>query len=336
MVSLKEIAKECNVSVSTVSKALNGYLDIGEETRRFVREKAAAMGYHPNSSARTLKTKRSYNLAVLCVDESMNGLTHDYFNQVLDSFKNEAESRGFDITFATRNLRGEQMSYLEHCMYRGVDGILIACVDFSAPDVLELIDSDIPLVTLDHVFNGRLSIVSNNVQGMDTLTSHICELGHRRIAYIHGEKNPVTRNRLTGFYRALSRHGIQVPEEYILGAAYRDPDLAANRTRLLLSRPVRPTCILYSDDYAAIGGINEIRDQGLRIPEDISVAGYDGIRITQIMEPKLTTLCQDTATIGTLAAKKLIELIESPQHAIIDKFTVDGILYRGNSVKEIH
>ena len=334
MVSLKEIAKECNVSVSTVSKALNGYLDIGEETRRFIREKASAMGYLPNSSARTLKTKRSYNLAVLCVDDSINGLTHDYFNHVLDSFKNEAEDKGFDITFATQKLRGDRMTYLEHCLYRGVDGVLIACVDFSAPEVLELIHSDIPLVTLDHVFDGRLCVVSNNVQGMDTLTSFVCEMGHKRIAYIHGGNTSVTRNRLTGFYRALRRHDISVPEEYVLGGAYRDVDIAAARTGELLSLPVPPSCILYSDDYAAIGGINEIRERGLRIPEDVSVAGYDGIRIAQVMEPKLTTLCQDTATIGKMCAQKLIELIESPKHAIIDKFTVDGILFRGSSVRE--
>ncbi len=335
MVSMKEIAKECNVSISTVSKALNGYLDIGEETRRLIREKAAEMGYFPNSSARTLKTKRSYNLAVLCVDESMNGLTHDYFNHVLDSFKNEAEAGGYDITFACRRLRGDRITYREHCFYRGVDGVLIACVDFSAPEVLELIRSEIPLVTIDHVFNGRLAVVSNNVQGMDSLTSYVCERGHRRIAYIHGDDTAVTRGRLTGFYRALRRHDITVPEEYVLASAYRDPDQAAQRTRELLDLPHPPTCILYPDDYAAIGGINEIRERGLVIPRDISVAGYDGIQIAQVLEPKLTTLCQDTSTIGRLAAKKLIELIETPRHAIVDKFTVDGILFRGCSVKSL-
>ena len=93
MVSMKEIAKRCGVSVATVSKALNGYSDIGEETKKFITKTASEMGYLPNSSARALKTKRSFNLGVLFVDEAMSGLTHDYFNHVLESFKITAEKK---------------------------------------------------------------------------------------------------------------------------------------------------------------------------------------------------------------------------------------------------
>ena len=103
----------------------------------------------------------------------------------------------------------------------------------------------------------------------------------------------------------------------------------------MLDLPNPPTCILYPDDYAAIGGINEIRERGLRIPEDISIAGYDGITIAKILEPKLTTLCQDTVAIGRIAAEKLIDLIENPKTTMIDKFTVDGTLFKGASVKQL-
>ena len=99
--------------------------------------------------------------------------------------------------------------------------------------------------------------------------------------------------------------------------------------------PLPPTCILYPDDYAAIGGINEIRERGLRIPEDISIAGYDGITIAKILEPKLTTLCQNTVAIGRIAAEKLIDLIENPKTTLIDRFTVDGTLFKGASVKQL-
>ena len=93
---MKDIAKQCNVSVASVSKALNGYPDISEETRQLILKTASEMGYLPNSSARSLKTKRSHNLGVLFVDEAMSGLTHDYFNHVLESFKRTAESGGYD------------------------------------------------------------------------------------------------------------------------------------------------------------------------------------------------------------------------------------------------
>ena len=135
MVSMKEIAKKCNVSVASVSKALNGYSDISEETRKLILKTASEMGYLPNSSARTLKTKRSYNIGVMFVDEAASGLTHDYFNHVLESFKRTAEERGYDITFTSGRISGQKLSYYEHCRYRGVDGVVIACVDFYADEV---------------------------------------------------------------------------------------------------------------------------------------------------------------------------------------------------------
>lgn len=335
MVSMKEIAKKCNVSVASVSKSLNGYTDIGEDTRKLILETASEMGYLPNSSARILKTKRSYNLGVLFVDEAMSGLTHDYFNHVLESFRRAAEERGYDITFTSGNVSGQKMSFYEHCRYRGVDGVVIACIDFYTEEVQELIHSDIPLVTIDHVFDGRIAVVSNNIQGMEDLVNYVYDQGHRRIAYIHGEDSSVTRNRVNSFYRTLQRKGVEVPDEYMMEIPYRNADRASEATARLLDLSRPPTCILYPDDYSAIGGINEIRERGFRIPEDISIAGYDGIDLAKILEPKLTTLCQDTEALGRLAAEKLIDLIENPKTSLIDKFTVDGTLFKGASVQKI-
>lgn len=334
MVSMKEIAKKCNVSVASVSKALNGYPDIGEETRKLILDTASEMGYLPNSSARILKTKRSYNLGVLFVDEAMNGLTHDYFNHVLEGFRKEAERRGYDITFTSGNISGQRMSYYDHCRYRGVDGVVIACIDFYTEEVQELIRSEIPLVTIDHVFDGRIAVVSNNIRGMEELAGYACDQGHRKIAYVHGEDSSVTRDRIASFYRTVQSRGIEVPDEYMKTIPYRSAERAAAATAELLELTDPPTCIFYPDDYSAIGGINEIRERGLRIPEDISIAGYDGINIAKMLEPKLTTLCQDTGEIGRLAAEKLIGLIENPKTALIDKFTVDGVLFKGASVKK--
>lgn len=335
MVSMKEIAKRCNVSVASVSKALNGYSDISEETRKKILQTASQMGYLPNSSARMLKTKRSYNLGVLFVDEARSGLTHYYFNHVLESFKRTAEGKGYDITFASGNVSGQKMSYYEHCKYRGVDGVVIACVNFYSDEVQELIRSDMPVVTIDHVFDGKIAVVSDNVQGMEELVTYVYNKGHRKIAYVHGEDSSVTRSRLSSYYRTLQRMNVTIPDEYDREIPYRDADSAAQATAELLNMADPPTCILYPDDYAAMGGINEIRDRGLRIPEDISIAGYDGITIARMLEPKLTTICQDTESIGRIAAEKLIDLIESPKTTIIDKFNVSGILFKGASVKEL-
>lgn len=336
MVSLKEIAKKCNVSIASVSKALNGYTDIGEETRNLILRTASEMGYTPNSSAVALKTKKSYNLGVLYVDEASNGLTHDYFNHVLESFKETAEAKGYDITFTSRNIAGMKMNYYEHCRYRGVDGVFVACEDFFNKDVQALIRSDIPVVTLDHVFEGKIAVVSNNIQGIRELVQFVYERGHRRIAYIHGMDSAVTRSRKSAFYQTTQLLGVHVPDEYMVESEYRDADQAAAATRQLLSLKVPPTCILYPDDYAAFGGLNEIHEMGLRVPEDVSIVGYDGITIARTLRPTLTTLCQDTEAIGRLAAEKLIDLIENPKAALPERYTVNGILFKGGSVRDLN
>ena len=332
MVSMKDIAKQCHVSVASVSKALNGYSDIGEETRNLIITTAHEMGYLPNSSARALKTKKSYNLGVLFVDAAMNGLTHEYFNHVLESFKYRAEKKGYDITFIAGNTAGQKMSFYERCRYRGVDGVLVACFKYYEEDIQDLIRSELPVVTIDHTFEGKIAVVSNNVQGMEELVSYIYSMGHKKIAYIHGDDTPVTRNRLSGFYRTTQRYGLEIPDEYVKASSYRDLEMAAKATGELLDLPNPPTCIMYPDDYAAVGGMNEIRERGLRIPEDISITGYDGIDLVRMMEPKLTTLCQDTRKIGRMAAEKLISLIEHPKTTLVDKFSVDGVLFKGGSV----
>ena len=335
MVSMKDIAKKCGVSVATVSKALNDYSDIGEDTKKKIRQVAQDAGYFPNSSARALKTNRTYNLGVLFVDEAQSGLTHDFFAAVLDSFKVEAEAKGYDITFTNSRVSDRRMSYYEHCRYRGVDGVVIACIDFYNPSVQELIHSDLPVVPIDHVFDSRTSIMSDNVSGMSDLVNYVCRMGHKRIAYIHGADSSVTRNRLGSFYRTMAANGLDAPDEYMKESQYRDTVMAKALTHELLSLPVPPTCILYPDDFAALGGINAIKERGLSIPEDISIAGYDGIRMTSVLEPRLATLHQDCAEIGRMAADKLIGLIENPRTTVIEHVLIKGQLVEGESVKRI-
>ena len=224
MVSMKDIANACGVSVATVSKALNDHSDIGEETKQHIRDVAKEMGYFPNSMARALKTNRTYNIGVLFVDEAQSGLTHDYFSHVLDYFKKTVEKKGYDITFLNKGRNN--MSYLEHCRYRGFDGVVIACVNFYDPQVIELVRSNIPVVTIDHMFNNRIGVMSDNVDGMRQLLEYVYKCGHRKVAYIHGADSSVTRERLSSFYHNAEVLGLEVPDEYIKEAAYRDSKAA--------------------------------------------------------------------------------------------------------------
>lgn len=336
MVSLKDIANACGVSTATVSKALHDQKDISSETRTRIKKTAAEMGYLPNAAARALKTNRSQNIGVLYADEASMGLTHEYFAGVLNGIKNEAEALGYDLTFINTNPAGRKMAYLEHCRYRNFDGVVIVCADFQEQNVQELMSSDIPVVTIDYVHFACSAVCSNNAKCMNDLLEYIISMGHRRIAYIHGQEySSVTRDRLAAFYRTLELHRIEIPEEYVRSARYLEARDVAIQTRALLNLENPPSVILFPDDTAMIGGFNVIREMGLRIPQDISIAGYDGTRISQMLRPKLTTIKQDTDKIGREAARRLIGNIENPKIAFVERVVVEGILLEGESVKRI-
>jgi LacI family transcriptional regulator len=336
MVSLKDIAAACKVSTATVSKALRDQKDISEETKARIRQTAEEMGYFPNAAARALKTNESKNLGVLYEEEAGRGLTHEYFSGVLQGFKKRAEELGYDITFISTHRGALGMSYLEHCRYRNFAGAVIVCATYSDPEVLELLNSDFPTVTIDFVHHNCTAISSNNVQGMNDLVDYVVGMGHSRIAYIHGQtSSPVSRERVAAFYQAMEGHGIPVAPEYVKEARFLEPETAERSTKELLQLTEPPTCILYPDDTALIGGLNAIRGMGLRIPEDISVAGYDGTQYSQMLYPKITTIQQDADRIGGEAASRLIGIIEKPKTALMERVVVEGILIMGESVGRI-
>ncbi len=336
MASLKEIALACGVSIATVSKALNDHRDISVGTKERIRQVAKEMGYFPNAQAQALKTNKTHNIGVLFVDEAQSGLTHDYFANVLDYFKRVIEENGYDLTFINANKKGRNnRTLLEHCKYRGFDGIVIACVNFEEQEVLELVNSDIPVVTIDYIFDNRTAILSDNVNGMKDLLTYVYEQGHRKIAYIHGAHSSVTRSRLASFFRTAEELGLEIPDEYIREAAYRSTLEARVETEALLDLDNPPTCILYPDDFACFGGINAIRERGMKIPKDISIVGYDGIKLGRRMTPRLTTLRQDTKLMGEKAAYNIISLIEKPKTTIPEQVLVTGVVYEGETVRKL-
>ena len=335
MITLKDISKKSGYSVSTVSKALNGSSEIGVKTTLLIQRIAEEMGYFPNAAARVLKTNKSNNLGVLFVDEMQSGLAHEYFSSVLNSFKVEAERLGFDITFISQNLGQQKMSYYEHARYRNCDGVIIASVDFHDPKVVELAQSEIPTVTIDHIYNDSTAILSDNLNGARDLVQHVYDCGHRKIAFIHGEITSVTQRRMAGFYKACKKLNLDVPDSYIKEARYHDPKSSALATRALLELDEPPTCIMYPDDFSFIGGMNEIENHGLRIPDDISVAGYDGILLSQVLRPELCTYKQNTDDLGRLAATELVEAVTNSKTYIPKQIWVEGELLAGNSVNKI-
>ena len=335
MVTITDISNACGVSRATVSKALNGASDVSPETARRVRETAASLGYLPNATARALKMGRSYNIGVLFSDRTGGGISHEYFSRILESVKTEAERLGYDITFISKDLGRLSMDYYEHAKYRSCDGVVIASADFQDPAVIRLATSEIPTVTLDYSFDSRSSILSDNVRGMEELVRFVHAKGHRKIAFIHGELTSVTQKRLASFRRTCSELGIPVPAQYIRPAVYHDPRSSGLATRALLALEERPTCILFPDDLSYLGGMSELERNGLSVPKDMSVAGYDGIPLSQVLRPRLTTYQQGAEQMGREAARLLVEQIERPDTWIPQQITVEGRLLEGNTVGTI-
>lgn len=338
MVSIKDIASACGVSIATVSKALNNHKDVSEKTRSAVQQKAKEMGYLPNSQARALKTNRTFNLGVLFAEKSASGLKQGHFASILDSFKNEAEKNGYDITFISGNIAASKMTYYEHCMYRSIDGVLLACADdYSDSRVIELIKSDIPLVSIDYVPEKRLAVVSDNYSGIRELVSYIADMGHTRIAYIYGDESEVTAMRIKGFTETMRSRNINIRDEFMVQGIYHDPRKTELLVKSLLSLPKedRPTCIIVPDDFAALGAYNAAEELGLSVPDDISIAGYDGIMLSEVLRPKLTTVRQDTDRLGAEAAVKLIGLINKEISDDESAVIIECSLIKGGSVSRI-
>ena len=275
----------------------------------------------------------SHNIGVLFADESFNGLTHPFFASVLNAFKNEAENHGYDLTFINHNVGSDGRSFVDYCRYRNLDGVLLACVDFYSEAIQKLLDSDIPCVSVDYPWPKQSCVLSDNRNGMKQLVDYAVSMGHSRIAFISGQRNSeVTETRRQEYLEAMADHKLAVPEGYLQEAVYSDNEVVREYVAKLLARRDRPTCILLPNDTTYFGAQEAIREQELRIPRDISLAGYDGIPLTQTLRPQLTTIRQNSEALGEQAAKLLIMRLEQPETAVEEVVTIPVELIKGSTV----
>lgn len=333
MVTLKMLAKECGVSVATVSKALNGAPDISAETAARIQKAAAEMGYTPCAAARYLKTSRSHNIGVIFSDGTSSGLTHEHFAYILNSFKRRAEELSYDITLISDQPGPWGSDYMSHVRFRNCDGVAVLVADNAAPTAQELVRAGIPVVSLDYHFDNCSCIESDNVSGIRDLVEYVYSQGHRKIAAIFGDDNAVTRIRMSSFFNTCARLGLDIPEEYICYGRYHSGEASALVTRRLMELPEPPSCILYPDDFSFFGGKRELEAMGLSIPEDVSAAGYDGISVGKVVS--LTTVQQDTDAIGIAAANELARAVEEGRGCLPRIQVIPCSLVKGATVRKI-
>lgn len=333
MVTLKMLAKQCGVSVATVSKALNGAPDISAETAARIQKAAAEMGYTPCAAARSLKTSRSHNLGVIFSDGTNSGLTHEHFAYILNSFKRRAEELRYDITLISDHPGLWGGDYVSHVRFRNCDGVAVLVADNAGPTAQELVRLGVPVVSVDYHFDNCSCVESDNVSGIRELVEYVYSQGHRKIAAIFGDDNVVTRIRMSSFFNTCSKLNLTIPEEYVCFGRYHSGRTSAEATRKLMELPEPPTCILYPDDFSFFGGKRELEAMGLSVPEDVSAAGYDGISVGKVVS--LTTVQQDTDAIGIAAAEELARAVEEGRGYLPGTRVIPCSLISGATVRKI-
>ncbi|WP_410515046.1 LacI family DNA-binding transcriptional regulator [Paenibacillus sp. BR2-3] len=310
MTTIYDIAKKTGYSPTTVSKAFNNYSDVREKTRQDILRTAREMGYVPNAHARTLTTKKSWTIGILFVESTGVGIRHPFFSAVIESFKQVAVAKGYDLMFISKDVGGKQSGYLENCRIRGVDGVVVFLSDYVDPYFQELLDSDLPTVILDFETAQSHTVCSDNSAGALQAMEYLVSLGHRRIAHISGGMNtfPGSRRQL-GYEKALEQWDLERRESYIVTGEFYTLEGGYEAMKQLLQLPEPPTAVFASGDLLALGAIMAAKDSGLNVPRDISVVGYDDIDLAKYITPALTTVRQDTALLGSQAAEVLFDTI---------------------------
>jgi len=334
-VTIYDIAKKCGVSPSTVSKVVNNYEAIPQETKDKIQKCMKEMNYIPNVGAKSLSKRTSRNVGVLAYfGLNMSPFKYTLFTEILDSFQSEVNANNYDLLFVSHNVDGRDGSFYQNCISRNVAGVILFG-DMTSPEMIEVIDSRIPKVGFDYMGPKMTGVFSDNYDKMKELTEHLLELGHRRIVFIHGEASIITEERIRGYVDAMKGRGIEVRPDSLVESKYLDVESIKNITKNVLHRINVPTAIIFPDDRSAMQGLLALKEEGFKCPQDISVTGFDGIESSQIVTPHLTTVKQDTEKIGKTLAHKLIDLMEKKETAP-EPIEVRGFLIVGESTGPVN
>ncbi len=312
MVTIYDIAEATGYSAPTVSKALNGQGSLSEETRQRILDKAKELGYEPNITARTLTTKKSHLIGVIYDDTGMNmGFAHPLFSPVLTRFREKIEAAGYDIIFLSRHFN---MTYFSHANFRCIDGVIIINPATNTPaDFQDFIKTDLPRVSTNSVFEGIPTVITENVQSGYDAAEYLVKHGHKKIAYISAPVNGISTapdERFEGFKSALEHYQLYDESLYELSADW-TKECGAEAFGRLIKRRKDITAVFVTNDQLAFGVYEYAKKHGIRIPEDISVIGFDDEIASEYLG--LTTFRQSTTEIADIASQLMLDQIDGKQ-----------------------
>lgn len=314
MVTIYDVAKNVGCSPATVSKAFNNYSGVNPTTRQKIMDASAKLGYIPNNNARALATKKTWLIGVIFADDIGVGIMHPHYSEILENFKKTVNMYGYDVLFINKEFGNISETYLEHCRFRGVDGLLLALGSNNTDEIKDILSSEIKCVSIEMIYPNKNSIICDNRMGTMQALEYLYFLGHRKIAHISCPLDSIAGiERARAYKDFLREKGIEENPKYFVETKEFLSEAGNQAAKELLQNcwGDLPTAVFMGWDDIAFAAMNTFQAQGVRIPEDISVVGFDNVKMAGFVTPKLTTIEQDRKTIGEKAGNILINLIEN-------------------------
>jgi LacI family transcriptional regulator len=311
--TIKDIAKAAGVSITTVSRALNGYPDVSEKTRQKIIDIAKQLNYSPNTLARGLVMNKSKTIGLLVSGLTKESAKDNFTFEVLAGVNQYVSEVDYDmVLFSTTSTKQREKTYTQLCRERRVDGAILQGIRNDDPYLQEVVESDIPCVLIDIPIESETVgyVTTDNVLGAKKAVKHLISLGHKNIAMINGYRYAfVSEQRLKGFKEALLEAKLPIHEEWIVDGAFREDNAEREALHLLTNYPYI-TAFFCASDLMALGVIKAVKRLGKRIPDDVAVIGYDDIILASYATPPLSTIAQNKFAMGYEAAKLLIHMLE--------------------------
>lgn len=313
MLTIYDISEMTGYSISTVSKVLNNYYGVSEKAKRVIKQAIEETGYTPSHYARTLATQRSWLIGVLYSEEKGLGIVHPHFNKILESFQVAIGQYGYDTIFLNNSVGTSKMSLLDKCNSRGVDGVMLAgSIKFNEA-VQSVLESDLPRVSVETIYPKTCTVISDNRMGTLQALEHLYLLGHRKIAHIASDlkESIAARERYEAYVEFMDKKGLERKQSYFVEAGKYTRESGEQAVRQLLGQcwDDMPTAIYAAYDEYVAAAVTVLNGQGFRIPEDISLVGFDDLPLCEYVSPSITTVHQDRSSIGREAARILSSLI---------------------------
>jgi LacI family transcriptional regulator len=311
-VNIKDIARIAKVSHTTVSRALNDKSRIRNETKEKILSIAKELGYRPNFIARSLVMRRTRTLGLV-----ITNIANPFYTELAQGIEKTATKLGYSIILcSTQSNISTEKQYIEMLRSKGVDGIIFSSAHMEDPNIVTLAEEEFPIIMVNRrtyhpTVKEKIDYVGvDNILGGFMAVEHLIRLGHKRIGVIGGSaESSVGLERLEGGKKALEAYGVKQGDDFFLEGNFLKRS-GYQRAKQFLKMAEMPTAIFATNDYMALGVYQAILEEGLRIPEDVALIGFNDIEFSSMRGIELTTIGQKKFEMGAIAVEMLVEKIE--------------------------